>query len=435
MNYEEAVTWIDSFHQYGIKLGLKQIEQVLQILDNPHQKINVIHVAGTNGKGSVCRFISSILRCEGYTTGLYLSPHLIDFRERFQLNDTYISKVRFVEIVKQIKPVVNQFISNGGKLTYFELCTIIAFVFFSEENVDYAVIEVGLGGRYDATNIVNPLVSVITNVSLDHQKHLGDSIQDIAFEKAGIIKEKTPVITGAEGVALSVIQKKIESLQAQLTIVSNDMIKTVSTLTSQHIVFHGFFHDYEVHTNQLGLYQPMNIAVSIASIEILQQKGVYITKESIINGIKQMNHPGRMQVLLHHPCIIVDGAHNPEAMKFAVKSIITLFSSQKIIVIFGVMKDKDIKNILNELVRITNTIIVTEPKLKRSAKNEKIAEIILEIAPSLKVIRTSSVKEAIDKALEIAQKDDVIFGTGSLFTVGELIQIIGENKNLYSIRK
>ena len=433
MNYEEAVAWIDSFHQHGIKLGLKQIKQVLQLVDNPHQKIKVIHVAGTNGKGSVCRFMSSILRCEGYKTGLYLSPHLIDFRERFQLNDTFISKDGLVEIVKQLKPVVNEFISKGGQLTYFELCTIIAFVFFSNEKVDYAVIEVGLGGRYDATNVVEPLVSVITNVSLDHQKHLGDSIQDIAHEKAGIIKSEVPVVTGAEGLALSVIQKKCESLQVQLSIVSNDMIETISSVTEQQILFHGFFNDYEVHTHQLGLYQPINIAVSITSIEILQQQGVYITKESIITGIEQMNHPGRMQVLTHHPYIIVDGAHNSEAMKLAVKSIITLFPSKKIIIIFGVMKDKDIKNILDELVPIANRIIVTEPKQERSAKSEKIAEIIFQINRSIKIIQTTSVNEALEKALEIAHKDDVIFGTGSLFTVGELIQNIEEKKDLNSI--
>jgi dihydrofolate synthase/folylpolyglutamate synthase len=426
MNYDEAVAWIDSFHQFGIKLGLKQIEQVLQQLDNPHQKIKAIHVAGTNGKGSVCRFMSSILRCEGYKTGLYLSPHLIDFRERFQLNDKYISKNRFVEIVKQVKPVVNKYISNDGQLTYFEVCTIIAFVFFSEEQVDYAVIEVGLGGRYDATNVVEPLLSVITNVSLDHQKHLGDSIKEIAIEKAGIIKSEIPVVTGAEGIALSAIKKTCELHKVPLRIVTSDMIETVPSVTDQHILFHGFFHDYEVRTYQLGIYQAINVAVSIASIEILQQRGVYITKESIINGIEQMNHPGRMQVLSHHPYIIVDGAHNPDAMKLAVKSITTLFPSKKIIVIFGVMKDKDIKNILNEIIPIASKIIVTEPELERSEKSGKIAEFILELNQSIDLIQTTSVNGALKKAIEMAHNDDVIFGTGSLFTVGEIIQILKE---------
>ncbi|MBS3778308.1 MAG: bifunctional folylpolyglutamate synthase/dihydrofolate synthase, partial [Candidatus Thermoplasmatota archaeon] len=168
MNYEEALSWIDDFHQFGIQLGLNRIENVLDSLNKPHKKIDFVHVAGTNGKGSVCRYISSILSSEGYKTGLYLSPHLVDFRERFQLDNEYISKQRFVDIVTQVKPVIEQMMAYGFQLTYFEVCTLIAFVFFADENVDYAIVEVGLGGRYDATNVIMPLVSVITNISLDH---------------------------------------------------------------------------------------------------------------------------------------------------------------------------------------------------------------------------------------------------------------------------
>ena len=424
MNYKDAVAWIEGFHRFGIQLGLDRIEQVLHMLDDSHKKTRFVHVAGTNGKGSVCRYISSILTSEGYKTGLYLSPHLVDFRERFQLNDDYISKKRFADIVNRVQPVIEEFTANGTQLTYFEVCTIIAFVFFADEQVDYAVVEVGLGGRYDATNVIEPMVSVITNVSLDHQRLLGDSLQAIATEKAGIIKPQIPVVTAAEEPALSIISTTSEKQRSSLTVVSKDKILVQESSSSfQTILFHGSFDDYQVSTHQIGWYQPINIALSIAVIEVLQQQGVFVTKESIITGIKEMNHPGRMQILQHNPIVVVDGAHNPDAMKQAVESIKNLFSFDRLIVIFGVMKDKDIKEMLKELLPITDIIIVTRPKLDRAAPTNELAHLISKIDSTKQIIKTETVKEAHDESLKIANEKDVIFCTGSLFTVGELLQI------------
>jgi dihydrofolate synthase/folylpolyglutamate synthase len=430
MKYEDAVNWVDGFHQFGIQLGLNRIEKVLDSLDNPHKKIDFVHVAGTNGKGSVCRYISSILSSEGYKTGLYLSPHLVDFRERFLLDNKYISKQRFVDIVTQIKPVVEQMIAEGVQLTYFEVCTVIAFVFFADENVDYAIIEVGLGGRYDATNVITPLVSVITNVSLDHQQQLGETITAIAGEKAGIIKPNIPVVTAAEKEALMAIRKTCEQQHAGLTVVTNKNIVTQESLfTHQTFLYHGFFNNYTVTTQLIGMYQSINVALSIAVIEVLQQQGVFVTKESICKGIKEMNHPGRMQLLKKNPFVLVDGAHNADAMKVSVDSLKKLkkmFSSKRVIVIFGVMNDKNIRGILKILLPITDTIIVTRPKQKRAASIEEITHVISTLDSSKQVIETETVYDAYEKAIELAKEKDIIFGSGSLFTVGELIQIFNK---------
>jgi dihydrofolate synthase/folylpolyglutamate synthase len=423
MNYEAAVSWVDRFHQFGIQLSLNRIQQVLENLNNPHQQIQCIHVAGTNGKGSVCRFINSILTSEGYKTGLYLSPHLVDFRERFQLNGTYISKHRFVDIVEEIQSVVDEFVRKKDQLTYFEVCTIIAFVFFAKEQVDYAIVEVGLGGRYDATNVIDPLVSVITNVSFDHQHVLGDTIQEITTEKAGIIKDGTPVVTGATDDALSVIRKICEKRNCSLSVVSKEKL-CVKEASSSHqtILYHGMFDDYLVSTHQIGCYQPINIAVSIAAIEVLQQQGVFIRKESILKGMKKMKHPGRMHILREQPLIIVDGAHNPAAIKLVVHSITTLFSYDRFILIFGVMKDKAILEMLRDILPLADLIIVTEPRLDRSANCEEVANLILSIDDSKKIMKTHSVHKAIEQAITIADTSDLILITGSLFTVAEVLE-------------
>lgn len=425
MNYDDAVAWIDTFQQFGIRLGLNRIELVLNALDNPQKKISFIHVAGTNGKGSVCRYISSILANEGYTIGLYLSPHLVDFRERFQLNNEYIKKDRFVEIVDRIRPIIEQVTDQGIQLTYFEICTIIAFVFFADEQVDYAVVEVGLGGRYDATNVITPLVSVITTVSLDHQDQLGSTIEDIAFEKAGIIKPNIPVVTAAEGNAITVIEAISKKQDSELTHITEHMVSLQETsMSHQLLVVHGCFDDYLVTTHQLGRYQWINIAISIIVIEILQQKGVFTTKDSIIKGIQDMRHSGRMQVLQTHPLVVLDGAHNPDAMRNTVESLTSIFTFDRLIVIFGVMIDKSINEMLSLLLPVTDILIATEPKNTRAASAENIANYVQKIDASKQLFTTSSVQDAYEKALTIANEHDLIFATGSLFTVAEMLQLL-----------
>ena len=427
MDYEAAVEWVDGFHQFGIQLGLNRIEKALNALDNPQEKVDFVHVAGTNGKGSVCRFISSILTTEGYKTGLYLSPHLIDFCERFQINDTLISKQRFVDIVTQVQPTIDQLANDGVQLTYFEVCTIIAFVFFVEEKVDYAIVEVGLGGRYDATNVITPLVSIITNVSLDHQQQLGDTIEKIAFEKSGIIKPGIPVVTAATDPAITVIKKTCELLDCSVSVVSNKTFEIVeSSSVSQTVFVHGIFNEYTVTTQMIGSYQPMNVALSILAIELLQERGVFVTKESIIEGIQEMNHPGRMQILQDHPFVIVDGAHNPKAMNQVVLSVRNFFTFNRLILIFGVMKDKAIREMLKELLPITDFVIITKPNQKRSAPSEDIKNLISELDKRKQKLVTHTVNEAYQKAIELANDDDLILGTGSLFTVGEILKIYDE---------
>ncbi len=423
MNYDDALSWVDGFHQHGIRLGLDRIQQMLELLGNPQQQVSFIHVAGTNGKGSVCRFISSILTREGYHVGLYLSPHLIDFRERIQLNNEYISKQDFSDIVSQIKPVVEKYCRDGNWLTYFEVCTIIALQFFAKQHLDYAVIEVGLGGRYDATNVITPLVSVITNVSLDHQHHLGDTVKEIADEKAGIIKSSVPVVTAAKGEALKVIRKKCKQKHSPLTEVNKEMIIVHSASSSQQILtVQGIFDQYLLTTAQTGIFQQENIVISIATIELLQQQGIYISKESIIAGIKEIKHPGRMQIIHQHPTVVVDGAHNPDALVTSIESIQTLFSYQRLIVIFGVMKDKAIAQMISLILPLADIVILTQPKIERAASSNEMKKYLQSLDYKTEIIETKTVEHAYHTALDIANENDLIFATGSLFTVAEILQ-------------
>ena len=275
--------------------------------------------------------------------------------------------------------------------------------------------------------MITPLVSIITNVSLDHQQQLGDTIEKIAFEKSGIIKPGIPVITGATEPALTVIKKTCERLDCSVSVVSNKTFEIVeSSSVSQTVFIHGIFNECKVTTHMIGSYQPVNVALSILSIERLQQQGVFVTKESIIEGIQEMNHPGRMQILQDHPFVIVDGAHNPKAMNQVVLSVRNFFTFNRLILIFGVMKDKAIREMLKELLPITDFVIITKPNQKRSAPSEDIKNLISELDKRKQKLVTHTVNEAYQKAIELANDDDLILGTGSLFTVGEILKIYDE---------
>jgi len=282
MNYNECINWLYSFEKFGIKLGLERISHICKKLRNPQRSYKIIHIGGTNGKGSVCNFLESILVLNGYNVGVYVSPHLQRFSERFVVNHKEISEPDVVSLVEKIKPIVGEMIKNNNTPTFFEIVTAMAFQYFKDKKVDFAIVEVGLGGRYDATNIVEPMVTVITNVSKEHQKILGDKIEDIAFEKAGIIKNGVPLITAATGAALDVIKKVANEKNAQVTVVNNNFWKKVSGgVDWQEFLIKGSLKEYNVKTSVIGKHQGGNVTVSLATIETLQISGVYIKKNRI----------------------------------------------------------------------------------------------------------------------------------------------------------
>lgn len=420
MDFNETIIWLEEFQRVGMNLGLDRIIALVEVLGHPEDKIQTIHVAGTNGKGSVCRYISSVLTSAGYTVGLYVSPHLETILERFSINNEMISEQEFAVIASEVKQGVDKLKGSGIEPTYFEITTAMMFYWFAKKNVDYAVIEVGLGGRFDATNIITPLVSIITNVSLDHTKILGDTIEKIAFEKAGIIKPSVPVVTGAEQTALSVIEQEALKHRSVVYVVASSEIRLHSNDESGQIInYKGLLHDHIVKTRNLGSYQRENIAVALLSLDILQTKGIFLPEQAIEEGILTMRHPGRMEVFNHQPFIILDGAHNPSAMNKLRMTMEELFEKRKIIIIFGVMADKAVEKIIDILLKFADHIIITHPNMERAMDVENIHKIILSFSDEIQCTMSRTVSEGLEKALAIAGKEDVILVTGSLFTVGE----------------
>jgi dihydrofolate synthase / folylpolyglutamate synthase len=424
MNYSDFSKWITSFHRFGIKLDLNRIKYLCKKLENPQNKYKTIHVAGTNGKGSVCTILESILRENHYKTGIYTSPHLECFQERIKVNNNKVSKEELTKIYGKIKPITDEIQKKNINPTYFEVTTAMAFEYFKQKNVDIAIIEVGLGGRYDATNIVKPVCSVITNVTLEHQNTLGKTMEEIAIQKSGIIKKETPVITAAEKKALNVIKKTAEQKKSPLIIINKkDWIRKTFSDKKQVFMIKTKNETYTIETKLLGNYQGENIALAINTIEQLKTKGINTSKKHIKNGIKNTYNPGRTQVIQKKPYIILDGAHNPEASKKLSSTIIKDFKYNRLILVIGILKDKNIKKILKNLIIISDEIILTQPNNKRAAEIEILEKTIKEIDENKKTISIKNVKKAISKAVEISKNDDLILITGSLYTVGDAKKI------------
>jgi len=416
MNYKEAIDWLYSFEKHGIKLGLERINHICKKLGNPQNNYKIVHVGGTNGKGSVCKFISSILISEGYTVGVYTSPHIQRFSERFVIDNDEISEIEIILLVEKIKPIVEEMIQKENTPTFFEITTAIAFEYFYNKKIDYAIIEAGLGGRFDATNIVKPLVSIITNVSLEHQNRLGDTLEKIAFEKAGIIKENTPVITAAKDKTVSVIKNIASKKNASLTVLdSKNWEKTEGGIDWQSFTIHGKLKDYHVKTFLPGFFQGENIAVAIACIETLQMNGVFITEGNINEGIEKTINPGRMEIVSFEPLILLDGAHNIDGIINLKKTLEKDFVYEKLILIFGILSDKSVKEIIDVISPLADYIVFTKSKNSRALEPEK----LIQLSGKKDAVIKANIFDAIEQAKKLASKKDIIVVSGSLFTVGE----------------
>ena len=414
------IEWLQQFKPYGIKLGLDRIKYIVDKLGNPERRYRNIHVAGTNGKGTVCRLLSNILLEDGYHVGLYTSPHLYDIRERFIVDNKIIEEEKLLEVISIVKPVVDKLIQKKIYPTYFEVTTAIAFQYFSMEDVDIAVIEVGMGGRFDATNIITPMVSIITNISLDHQQFLGETIEEIAFEKAGVIKNDIPVITAADKKALKIIEKIAIEKNSPLRYIKKDYIRRISKNIDRQIFHIELERDYTIETSLLGRQQGENIAIVLAAIEELRKQGLKISDESIKNGIKKTNTPGRMELISRKPLILLDGAHNIAGIKVLKENLLD-FNYDKLILVFGVLKDKNYSDMIDIISENADIIILTQPDTSRASPVNSIIKLIDE---TKKVYVTTKVRDAVDQALKVVGKKDMICITGSLYTVGEAREIL-----------
>ena len=420
MDPHKALQWLYSFDTYASKYGLERIIYLVDRLKNPQQDFRIIHVTGTNGKGSVCKCIGSMLQQAGYRVGVYLSPHLQQFSERITMNNVEIPDQDIALLVEQIKPVVDEMIQKSESPTFFEIVTAMAFLYFRNEKADYAVVEVGLGGRLDATNIVQPVVSVITNVSLEHTEILGDSIRAIATEKAGIIKQNTSIVTAAKHTARDVIESVATEQNAPLTIVDNSQWKRIRyTPGGQEFLIHGRFKDYPVKTSMLGEFQGENIALAVATVERLQMLGLYISDSNIIEGISNAANSGRMEIVAQEPMILVDGAHNPGGVEMLRKTLTTDFHYDKLLCIVGILKDKDYPKMLSTLAPLADIIICTQSTNPRACNPVVLQKTVLELGFHKQVFIEMTIPAAIDQARSLAKSRDLICITGSLYTVGE----------------
>ncbi len=431
MNYKQTLEYLYSslpmFQRIGAaayKADLNNTIALLKLVRNPEKKFKSIHIAGTNGKGSVSHMLASILQCAGYRVGLYTSPHLKDFRERIKVNGKPISQQDVVQFVEQYK--------NGFekiKPSFFEITVGMAFEYFEKQQVDIAVIETGLGGRLDSTNVIKPLLSVITNISFDHEALLGNTLEKIAIEKAGIIKLKTPVVVGemqAESrfiFSKYAIQNKAELFFAdQVYKVQQSSIKgTVNPVQEMDIIRNGKVFIEKLSIPLLGHYQQKNCCTVLQAVELLQQQSFVVTEKDIKLGmakvIEQTNFQGRWQVLNRKPLVIADTAHNEAGIKEVMKQL-KLTPHKKLHIVLGVVNDKDLSKILH-LFPSKALYYFCKADLPRALD----AKILQEKAKehSLKGKVYSSVNEALKAAEKAATKEDLVFVGGSTFTVAEVL--------------
>ncbi|NOX71187.1 MAG: bifunctional folylpolyglutamate synthase/dihydrofolate synthase [Candidatus Micrarchaeota archaeon] len=393
-------------------LGTERIEKALSELGNPQNDYKTIHIAGTNGKGSVAVMVSSVLQRAGFRVGLYTSPHLVDFRERIRVNGKKIGKKETVEIFQKVK-------KHESGMTFFEFATAMAFLYFKEKGVDYAVIEVGLGGRLDATNVIVPEVSVITNISNDHEELLGDTIERIAYEKACIIKKGVPVVTGAKGSALEVIKDYAKKKKSR-TFVADKVPHRIDETDEYQIIDYG---GKKITLPLLGNFQLENASVALKTLEVLNIEEV--TDEAIIGGMWNAKWPARMQVVARNPMIILDGAHNLAGAKALADSVKDISGKRKIVALVGIKKGKDYRKILKEFERISDFMIFSESSFKPHDCRMLLAAI------KGHGIAVKDIKKALGFAKYMAEKNGTILVAGSLYFVGDVMHVIWPNKSSF----
>lgn len=431
--YRRALDWIHSIGRFGIKPGLQRIEALLSLLGNPHRQLQYVHIGGTNGKGSVAAMIASVLQASGYRAALFTSPYILSFTNRMSINGRDIDSSELVRLVEQLRPLVEKIGEDEqlGPMTEFEVVTALAFVYFARKRPDAVVLEVGLGGRLDATNVVTPLVSIITNVSLDHTQILGETVQAVAREKAGIIKPGIPVVTGAsDPEARQVIAETCRDRRAPLFYALPSGESAPPGMKSafaarreiipegQLLDYDGFAWSYcDLHIPLRGRYQAANTAVALAALEQLAASGFSFSEEDLRRGLAETIWPARLELLGRKPLLIMDGAHNPAAMRELALSLPEYFHYRRLILVLGVMADKDI-SMVDYILPLAEAVILTRPDLPRAAEPETLAAFLKNRFPR-KVMVEPKVDQALDAALALAGADDAVLVTGSFYTVSE----------------
>ena len=414
--YQRSLDYLYGLEKFGMIFGLTQVERILEAIGNPHREVQAIHIGGTNGKGSTAAMMASILQKEGYRTGLYTSPHLIQFTERIRVNGREIEK----EEVAELAGWMRERIKAAGvtpSFTFFDFTTAMGLLYFKQKLVDLAILEVGLGGRLDSTNVIDPLLSIITNIAKDHEEHLGRSILKIAGEKAGIIKKGRPLITAAtQPQVLRLFSKACREKGAPYYRVGKEFRYTQSG--PRNFDYEGLHRKlWNISLNLGGPHQIINATTALGAMEILDDLGYRVSSDAMTEGLKEVAWPGRLEMVCSSPKVVLDGAHNPAGALVLKESLEKEFQYRHLILLIGMMKDKDVKSILHLLAPLADRLILTRPHTDRAAiptllkkalgRNGKRAEIVEDF------------EKAIEKGLSMTKEEDLLCITGSLYTVGE----------------
>ncbi len=417
MNYEESLKYLEGLGKFGIRLGMERIQALLAELGNPEQKIKTIHVTGTNGKGSVASMIANILLASGLTVGKFTSPHFVRYNERIEINGKEIDNSTFAMAHTAVAVAVDAVMKKGiAQPTQFEVLTAAGFLVFALEHVDYAVIEVGLGGLWDSTNVITPEVAVITNVSLDHMDRCGNTVEEIAMQKAGIIKEKVPVVTAAADKALGPITAMSVFKQASLYIFGRDFTGKEVTSTMEGQTFTLSAGEYHSNYNIVlpGAHQIANTAVAVVAAKLVSKNDARITEAALHEGVTHTTWPGRLERIEKAPDVILDGAHNPEGAKALRAALDKYYAGQPLHFVFGMMSDKAINEVAAILFKQRDKVnTVLADKGPRAASAQQLAKIVGD-----KAIAYESIEEAYKAARQAAGKNGIVCICGSLYLLG-----------------
>lgn len=433
MNYQEAISYLEGLKIFGIRLGLTRIERLLELLGRPQDRYRTVHVTGTNGKGSVSAMVEGALRRSGIHTGFYSSPHLVSYTERIRVDGQAISEQDFAEGMTVIRAKIDLMLAEGAECpTQFEVLTALGFYYFAKCQVEYAVIEVGLGGTLDSTNVITPEVSVITNVTMEHADKLGGTLQSIAENKAGILKDGVPVVTAAKGEPLSVIRAVAEEKSADIFVAGEDFSSKFISCDGrvQQLEFSsellGIDHQlYELHL--LGVHQVENSAVALMTLRLLHNIDARLTMETVTEALRLVSWPARFERLdFGAQTVIVDGAHNPAGMRALRSSLDAIFPAEERVLLLGILKDKDIDAMLHILLRPNDTVVVTVPQSERA---DSAADLLRRVAPAVQHVEAfDDNEEALDRALELANGEKLLVIAGSLYLVGGVREMLLQRK-------
>jgi dihydrofolate synthase/folylpolyglutamate synthase len=420
--YTKALDRLYALQKFGIKLGLNSTQNILERLGNPHQGLKCVHLAGTNGKGSVGAMLEATLLAAGIKTGFYTSPHLIHFAERFRLGGREISKTKVLDLINRVWAVCDE----REPPTFFEFVTAMAFLYFAEAGAEWTILETGLGGRLDATNVCWPLATVITNIGMEHQEYLGNSLKEIAWEKAGIIKEGVPLVHGVQqSSARKVVEDRALELKAPIIRKGRD-ISFRRTRSGGFVLNGRLWTIKDLHTNLQGRHQPGNACLAMGALEVMAEAGAAVGPEHFRQGLGKVNWPGRLEKFPSpsgEPSLWLDGAHNLPAARALIESLDLVRQDRyPLVMVVGVMADKDIRSILEILVSSADWVIFSRPRYSRAAEPSVLVKAAPLGAPPFET--EPDLARAIDKARLRAGKNGVVLVTGSLFTVGEARAIL-----------